>query len=309
MEKDQFMKKIRPRRSALYLPGSKARVLEKAKTLAADVLIFDLEDSVAPEVKSAAREAVAATLETGGYGHRETIVRINGLGTPWGLDDLKMVVNSRADGVLVPKIDTSRDVEEIRKAIEAGLASGSRDEPRNSGAIGLWLMIETPQAILNAASIAGLANEPSYNLQGFVMGTNDLALETGADLGQGRLALVSWLQTALIAARGAGLEIIDGVFNAIGDESGFLAECQQGKTLGMDGKTLIHPSQIEAANQIFAPSDEDVAWSRRVLAAFAEQENQNRAVLQLDGKMVERLHAKIAQRVVTMAEAIQAIRH
>ena len=302
------MKNIRPRRSALYLPGSKDRVLEKAKFLAADVLIFDLEDSVVPEVKPAARQAVATALAAGDYGHRELIVRINEIGSPWGIDDLKMALEAGADGILVPKINTVADVDAVKAAMVCQFGADGHKRDVSTSRADLWLMIETPRAVLNIATIAVLSEDHSYRLRGFVMGTNDLALETRADLGEERMALVPWLQTCLIAARGHGLEILDGVFNAIGDVAGFVAECQQGKSLGMDGKTLIHPSQISAANQNFAPSEEDVAWSKRVLAAFAKPDAQDVAVLQLEGKMVERLHIRIAERVVALSEAIIATR-
>ncbi len=286
---------VRPRRSVLYMPGSNARALEKARTLPADAVILDLEDSVAPEAKALAREQVAAALRAGGFGGREVIARINGFDTPWGEEDLRVVAPAAPDAVLVPKVSSPAA---IARTADALARSGAPDSVR------VWAMMETPLAILSAQAIASAAADKANRLACFVMGTNDLAKETRARLVQGRAPFLPWLQTCLAAARAYGIDIIDGVYNDLSDAGGFVAECEQGRDLGFDGKTLIHPNQIEAANTIFAPSPDEVEKARGIISAFRLPENAGRGAIQLDGRMVERLHAEMAKRTVAVAEAI-----
>jgi citrate lyase subunit beta/citryl-CoA lyase len=285
----------RPRRSCLYMPGANAKALEKAKTLAADVLLLDLEDSVAPEAKADARVQVAAAVKAGGYGKREVIVRINALATPWGADDIAAAAGAAPDGVLAPKVESTAQVHELDVALSAaGL-------PKEAG---LWVMIETPRAILNIAEIAAAAR--GTRLTALVLGLNDLAKETRARAGANRAAFFTAMSLALTAARAEGLTAIDGVYNDIADSAGFEAECRQGLEFGFDGKTLIHPSQIEAANAIFAPTVDEIARARAVIDAFALPENAGKGVIKVDGKMTELLHLEEARRVVAVAEAIAA---
>ena len=285
---------IRPRRSVLYMPGSNARALEKARGLPADCLILDLEDAVAPDVKETAREQVVAAVTAGGYGPREVVIRINGLMTPWGEADLKAAASAGVDAILIPKVNSPDDLATVRGVLRLARAQGSQ---------ALWAMMETPLAMLNAAAIAA-AGPGEYPLTAFVMGTNDLAKETRASLGGGRIGMLTWLSTCVAAGRAYGIDILDGVFNGIGDDEGLKAELEQGKLLGMDGKTLIHPSQIEPCNAVFTPPSEEVEWARKVVAAFAEPENAGKGAIKLDGKMVELLHAEMAKRTVAIAETI-----
>ena len=287
----------RPRRSVLYMPGSNARALEKARTLPADALILDLEDAVAPDAKIMARDQVCDAVRQGGYGGREIAIRINGLDPVWGADDLTSALQARPDAVLVPKVSTADDIERL----DAAMAGA---DPSTA----LWAMMETPLAMLNAGEIAACALEGS-RLSLFVMGTNDLAKDTGAQIVPGRAPMLPWLQTCLAAARAHGLAIIDGVFNRLDDADGFEAECLQGRQLGMDGKTLIHPKQIEPANTVFAPTSDEIAHARAVLDAFARSENAAKGAIMLNGRMVERLHADMAGRVVAMSDAIAAMEH
>lgn len=288
---------VRPRRSVLYMPGSNARALEKARTLAADALILDLEDAVAPDAKALARQQVVDAVKAGGFGPREVIVRINGLDTAWGEEDMRAVAPAGADAVLIPKVSSPAHV---ARAATALARAGAPDSTR------LWVMMETPLAMLTALSIAATAGDPANRLACLVMGTNDLAKETRARLVPGRQAFLPWLQSCLAAARAYGIDIIDGVFNGLADDSGYRDECEQGRDLGFDGKTLIHPSQIETANAVFAPTVAEVEWARRIIAAFGVPENRDKGALQLDGKMIERLHADIGRRTVAIAEAIAA---
>ena len=285
---------IRPRRSVLYMPGSNARALEKAKTLAADALILDLEDAIAPEAKDLAREQVVAAVKAGGYGKREVAIRVNGLGTPWGEADLKAAASARPDAILIPKVQAPGDLDAVRSALRDAGADAKQS---------LWAMMETPLAILNAASIAaaGSADNP---LTVFIMGTNDLAKDTRASLSGGRLGMVAWLSTCVAAGRAHGIDIIDGVFNEIGDAAGFDAELSQSRLLGMDGMTLIHPSQIDPCNAAFSPPPEEVEWARKILAAFGLKENAGKGVISLEGRMVELLHARMAERTVAIADMI-----
>lgn len=284
---------IRPRRSALYMPGSNARALEKAKTLAADVVIFDLEDAVAPEAKISAREQVLAAVAGGEYGDRELVVRINGLDTPWGAEDLAKAAAAAPDAVLVPKVSSPSQLAEVAAGLEK-----AREKVR------VWAMIETPLAILNLREIAAAAYDPRMRLACFVMGTNDLVKETRAELDASRTAALYWLSAAVTAARAYGIEVLDGVYNAFKDAEGFRRECLQGRQHGMDGKTLIHPDQIAIANEVFSPAAEDVAWARKIIAAFEEPQNRGKGAITVDGRMVELLHAETARRTVGIAEAI-----
>lgn len=285
-------KPIRPRRSVLYMPGSNARALEKARTLAADTLILDLEDAVAPEAKEMARAQVCAAASQ--FGGREVVIRINGLNTPWGPEDLRAAAAARPHALLVPKID---DADEVQLA---GALLAEAGAPVD---MGLWAMIETPLAIFNVRQIAAAGGR----LQAFVMGTNDLVKEMGGSHTPGREALLAPLSLTVLAARAYGLGVLDGVFNGIDDAAGFEAVCAQGRALGFDGKTLIHPAQIAPANRIFAPAPDDVAQARKILAAFALPENRGKGAISLDGRMVELLHAEIAARTVALSEAIAAL--
>jgi citrate lyase subunit beta / citryl-CoA lyase len=284
---------LRPRRSALYMPGSNPRALEKAKTLGADVLILDLEDSVAPEAKEPARAQVAQTVRAGGFGHREILIRINAMDTPWGSDDLAAALASGADGVLVPKVSVPDDLHALVSRLET-LGGGE--------GIGVWVMMETARGILHAGAIAAGVCNPRTRLAGLVMGTNDLSKETRARIVPGRAPMRSWLMTCVAAARGYGLEILDGVYNDIADAEGFERECMEARDLGFDGKTLIHPSQIEPCNRVFSPTPAELDEARRILAAFALPENRGKGVIKVDGRMVERLHAEMARRIVAAAD-------
>lgn len=286
----------RPRRSCLYMPGANAKALEKAKTLPADVLIFDLEDAVAPEAKADARAAVARALAGGGYGAREIVVRVNSLSTAWGADDVGAAVAARPHAVLFPKVNTAADVAAADAALSA--AGAGRD-------IALWAMIESPRAILEVAAIAAQAR--TTRLAAFVMGTNDLAKEMRCQQTPDRAPFLAALSMTVMAARAEGLTAIDGVYNDIPNTEGFDAVCRQGLALGFDGKTLIHPSQVESCNAIFAPPAEEVAYARAVIAAFADPANAGKGVLKVDGRMTELLHLEMARRTVDIAEAIAAL--
>jgi len=288
---------IRPRRSVLYMPGSNARALEKAKTLPADCVIFDLEDSVAPDAKEVARRQVVDTVKAGGFGTREVFVRVNGVDSPWHADDLAAVAHAAPDAILVPKIVSPEMLEMIgRRLLDMGTDHKTR----------IWAMIETPLAIFNILAIAAEAKDSESRLSGFVMGTNDLAKDTRARLVPGRTPMLGWLSTCVAAARIYGIDILDGVYNDIGNADGFEMECRQGVDLGFDGKTLIHPNQIAPCNTAFSPSPEEVALARKMIAAFDLPENKSKGVISIDGRMVERLHADMARRTVAIAEAIAA---
>lgn len=288
---------VRPRRSVLYMPGSNARAIEKARTLPADGVILDLEDAVAPEAKAAARKQVMDAVKTGGFGAREVFVRVNGIDTPWHTDDLAAAAQAAPDVILVPKISTSDQLEMIGQRL---LDMGTDHRTR------VWAMIETPFAILNIRDIASAAADSETRLSGFVLGTNDLAKETAARIVPGRAPMLSWLATCILAACACGIAILDGVYNDLGNMDGFSRECAQARDMGFDGKTLIHPSQIGPCNDAFSPSGEEVAQARRIIAAFERPENKDKGVVQLDGRMVERLHADIARRTVAIADAIAA---
>jgi citrate lyase subunit beta / citryl-CoA lyase len=286
---------VRPRRSALYMPGSNARALEKAKALPADCLILDLEDAVAPDAKAIARQQVADAVAARGFGSREVITRINGLDTQWGADDLAAAVEARPDAILVPKVSSAAQL----AAIGRHLTDLHADQ-----AIRVWAMMETPLAILNAGAIAAARNAAT-RLAVFVMGTNDLAKETRAQITPSRAPMRPWLMTCVAAARAHAIDILDGVYNNLSDMEGFARECQQAREMGFDGKTLIHPNQIAPCNTAFSPSEEEVAQAKKIITAFALPENRGKGVIQLDGRMVERMHADMAQRTVAIAEAIQ----
>jgi citrate lyase subunit beta/citryl-CoA lyase len=286
---------LRPRRSVLYMPGSNARALDKAKTLPADGLILDLEDAVAPDQKDLARQQIIAAVKAGGYGSREVIVRINSLSGPWGQADLAEIAKLKVDALLIPKVSSPGDVMTAARALrEAGADESIR----------LWAMMETPQAILNADSIVRTAADPASRLSVLVMGTNDLARETRARQIPGRAPMLAWLSQCILAARAYGVDILDGVFGDIQDQDGFRSECEQGRDMGMDGKTLIHPGQIGPCNEVFSPSAAEVDWAGKILAAFNLPENSDKGAISLDGRMIERLHADIATRTMQLAEAI-----
>lgn len=283
----------RPRRSVLYMPGSNARALEKAKSIAADTLILDLEDAVAPDAKEEARAQVASAVKGGGYGKREIIIRVNSLETPWGAEDIKAAVAAGPDGILVPKISAPEDVDTVNKAMEAAGAGPDMQ---------LWAMMETPLAMLRAEAIAAKAAET--RMTAWVMGTNDIAKELRCAHTPERLPMLTSLGLCLLAARAHDLVILDGVYNDIKNEEGFKAMCVQGRDYGFDGKTLIHPSQVGPCNEVFAPDPEEVVFSRAVIEAFALPENKGKGVLKVEGRMVELLHEEIARRTVAIADAI-----
>jgi citrate lyase subunit beta / citryl-CoA lyase len=288
---------FRPRRSVLYMPGANARALEKAKTLPCDAVILDLEDAVAPEAKASARQQVMAAVKAGGFGSREVIVRINGLETNWWLDDLDAAAKVHPNGILLPKVSKAGDLLDVAER----LVDISADHD-----IRLWAMIETPLAIINAAEIAAAAKDAEVRLAGFVIGTNDLARESRAKLLPGRAAMASWLATAVLAAHAFGIDILDGVYNDIADAEGFRRECGQGRDMGFDGKTLIHPDQIAPCNTVFSPSEAEVAQARKIIAAFDLPENHGKGVVRIDGRMAERMHADMARRTLAIADAIAA---
>ncbi|MFA9475595.1 MAG: CoA ester lyase, partial [Filomicrobium sp.] len=250
---------VRPRRSVLYMPGSNDRALEKAKTIPADALILDLEDAVAPDAKTEAREKVCAAVKAGGYGKRELIIRVNALETPWGADDLKAASQAGPDAILVPKVGRPGDIISAAKVVTAA------DAPDKTM---LWAMMETPMSILNVREIAMAGIEREHRLTCLVMGTNDLIKESHARAYEDRFAVVPWLSMTIVAARAYGLDVLDGVYNEFRDMEGLRRECEHGRTLGMDGKTLIHPAQVEITNEIFSPSEDEVTWSRKIIAAF-----------------------------------------
>jgi len=287
----------RPRRSVLYMPGSNARAIEKAKTLPADAIILDLEDSVAPEAKISAREQVVKAVTAGGFGAREVIVRVNGLDTAWHVDDFTAVAHAAPDAILVPKITTPQQLEAIGQRL-LDMHANLR--------VKIWAMIETPVAVFNILALAAEADDSESRLSAFVMGTNDLAKDTRARIVPGRAPMVPWLMTCLAAARTYGVDILDGVYNDLGNAEGFAQECAQGRDMGFDGKTLIHPNQIATCNAAFSPSADEVAQARKIIAAFDLPENKDKGVVQLDGRMIERLHADMARRTVAIAEAIEA---
>jgi citrate lyase subunit beta / citryl-CoA lyase len=283
----------RPRRSVLYMPGANERALEKAKGLPADGLILDLEDAVAPDAKADARERVCAAAADDGYGHREVAIRANGLDTTWFADDVAAIAQAGPDALLVPKVGSVDDVRLIEDALEKG---GAPEHTK------IWAMLETPAAVLHAQQIAAC----SERLTVFVMGTNDLVKELQAEFVPGRAPLMTSLTWCVLAVRAAGKHILDGVFNDLDDADGFEAECRQGRELGFDGKTLIHPKQLEPCNRVFAPSEDEIARARTVIEAFEEAQREGRGVVTVEGRMIENLHVEQARRTLAQAEAIAA---
>ncbi len=284
---------VRPRRSVLYVPGSNSRALEKARALPVDGLILDLEDAVAPAAKGEARRAVGEALVAGGFGHREVAVRVNGPATPWGADDLALAARSGADAVVLPKVEGADEVRAAERALDAAGAPPT---------LALWCMVETPRGVLAAPAIAAA----SPRLACLVMGTSDLVKDLRARHTPSRAEVLVALGTVLLAARAFGLAALDGVHLDLADDVGFEAACRQGRALGFDGKTLVHPRTIDVANRAFAPDDAEVAAARRVIAAHAEAEAAGRGVVVVDGRLVEALHVEEARRVVALADAIAA---
>jgi len=285
------MSSVQPRRSVLYMPGANERALEKAKNILADALILDLEDAVAPDAKEVARERVCAAV--GSYGTREVTIRVNGLDTEWHDADLRAAAAAGPAAIVVPKVNSAAEVHNIERALELG---GAPDHTK------IWAMVETPIAMLRAADIAAA----SERLTVLVMGTNDLAKELHAEFVPGRGPLLGGLSLALLAARATGRVILDGVYNDVKDLEGFEAECLQGRQYGFDGKTLIHPSQVEPCNRIFAPSEAEIDRSRRIIEAFTEAKADGRGVVTVDGRMIENLHVDNARRVLALAEAVKS---
>lgn len=284
----------RPRRSVLYMPGSNARALEKGRALPADGLILDIEDAVAPDSKAVAREQIMAALDQGGYGPREIQVRVNGLNTPWGYDDIVATARSKADAILLPKVESPETIRQVAAIMQA---EGAHDNMR------IWCMMETPLAMLNAREIAGA--HPL--LGGFVMGTSDLAKDLNCAHTRDRLPMITSLGLCMLAARAYGLAILDGVHLDLSDDEGFDASCVQGRELGFDGKTLIHPKTIAAANKAFEPSETEVAWARKIIAAHQDAAGKGQGVVVVDGKLIENLHVVSAQRLVALADQIAAM--
>lgn len=282
---------LRPRRSVLYMPGANERALEKAKSLPADALILDLEDAVAPDAKADARKRVAAAAASGEYGYREVTIRVNGPGTAWHADDLRAAAEAGPDAVVVPKVDSADTVREVERALEA---AGAPDRTA------IWAMVETPRAMLDARAVAAA----SERLTVLVMGTNDLAKELHAEHVPGRAPLLTGLSLALLAARDTGKAILDGVYNDVKNAEGFEAECVQGRQFGFDGKTLIHPSQVEPCNRAFAPSADQIGRAQKIIDAFDEATREGRGVVTVDGRMIENLHVEDARRILALAEAI-----
>jgi citrate lyase subunit beta / citryl-CoA lyase len=285
---------LRPRRSVLYMPGANERALEKAKGLAADSLILDLEDAVAPDAKAEARDRVCAAAGSGEYGQKEIAIRANGLDTEWHAADVTAIARSGAAAIVVPKVNSVEDVAAVESALEAAGAPAS---------LTIWGMLETPVAMLHAEQIAAASDR----LTVLVMGTNDLAKELHAAHVPGRQPLQFGLSQCLLAARLAGKVILDGVYNDIKNEEGFEAECRQGAEMGFDGKTLIHPSQLDAANRLFAPSADEVEQAREIIAAFEDATAAGKGVVTVNGRMIENLHVDNARRTLAQAEAISAL--
>src|SRR5580700_7208779 len=290
----------RPRRSLLFMPGSNARALEKGRNLPADGLILDLEDSVAPDAKAKAREQIVAAVAAKGFGRREILIRTNSFDTPWWSDDVAMAGRAKPDGILVPKISSVDDLMKIGARLSEVGADPS---------IKVWAMIETARAVLHAEELAAASRDPKTRLAGFVFGPNDISRETRIKMQPGRAAMIPMIIHCILATRAHGLEILDGPYSDFSNVDGFGQECAQGRDLGFDGKTLIHPGQIEACNAIFTPPPEQVAYARKIIAAFEQPENASRGAIRLDGQMVERLHADMARRTIAIADAIAAMGH
>jgi citrate lyase subunit beta/citryl-CoA lyase len=287
--------KIRPRRSVLYMPGANARALDKAHGLPADGLILDMEDAVSPEAKDMARKQIIETVTKGGYGPREVVVRVNGLNTPWGRDDVAAVANIGADAILFPKVESP---EEVHTAVAA------LDDAHAPSELPIWMMAETPRCVLNIDAIAG--SHP--RLAVIVMGTSDLAKEMRVRHTPERTGFVAALSLCVMAARAHALDILDGVYLDLGDETGFRAACEQGRDIGFDGKTLIHPKQLETANQVFAPAEKDVKNARIIIEAWEQARAEGKGVAVVNGRLVENLHVEEARRNLAVAEAIRAMK-
>jgi citrate lyase subunit beta/citryl-CoA lyase len=284
----------RPRRSALYMPASNARAIEKARSLPCDVVILDLEDAVAPEAKEQARAQAVAAAREGGFGSRELVIRVNAIDTPWGEADLAATATAGADAILAPKVGDAETVHRYQSALAAAPATTA-----------FWAMIETTRAIFRLEEIAATATDT--RLACFVLGTNDLAKEMGARLKVDRKPFLGMMALAVAAAKGYGVTAIDGVYNDFDDDAGFAAQCNQARDYGFDGKSLIHPRQIEAANRLFGPSPEDVAWAEAVIAAFSSPENAGKGAIRIGKEMVERLHMGQAEKIIAMTRSIASI--
>jgi len=287
----------RPRRSLLFMPGSNARALEKARVLPADGIILDIEDSVAAEAKGLAREQIAQALAAGGFGHREVLIRTNALDTPWWADDVKMAAEAGPDGILVPKVSSVEDLATIARCLSQANAQSS---------VRVWSMIETARAVLHAEELAAASRNVEPRLAGFVFGPNDISRETRIKMQPGRATMLPMITHCILATRAYGLEILDSPYSDFSNVHGFSQECAQARDLGFDGKTLIHPGQIEACNAIFTPPAEEVARARSIIAAFELPENASRGAISMDGQMVERLHAEMARRTIEIADKIAA---
>ena len=285
---------VRPRRSVLYMPGANTRALEKARTLPADALIFDLEDAVAPDAKETARANVVAAAQSKAYGKREIAIRCNGLATQWGAADITAIAKSGADAVVVPKVESAAEVASVVGLLDAAGAPSS---------MAVWAMMETPKGILRAEEVAG--SHPRLTL--FIMGTNDLVKDMRARHTPMRLPMVTALGLGMLAARAHGLTILDGVYNDIQDAEGFRAVCQQGLEMGFDGKTLIHPSQVEPCNEVFAPSAAELEMAGKIVTAFKAAQAEGKGVVTVDGRMIENLHVEQAERALALATAIEEL--
>jgi citrate lyase subunit beta/citryl-CoA lyase len=279
---------IRPRRSMLYMPGSNARAIEKGRSLAADAIIFDIEDAVAVDAKALARDQITAAIAAGGYGGKELLVRVNGLGSAWFDADIAAIATSGADGILLPKVESPETVAETVRRLESAGAPPT---------MSVWCMMETPLGILRSADIAA-----APRLAGLIMGTNDLALELRCRQTPDSLPFLTSFGLCILAARAHGLAVIDAVHNDLSDDAGFAESCRRGRTLGFDGKSLIHPKTIDAANRIYGPSDEEIAWARKISDAFESARAEGKGVITVDGRMVEELHVREAQRLIAMSE-------
>lgn len=282
-----------PRRAVLYVPASNPKALAKIASLPVDAVIYDLEDSVAPDMKQAARDNLQQHLRDH-QKHPAQAIRINALNTPWGQDDLKLAASLNIDAIVLPKVETPQHI------IETALQLDDYDAPES---LSIWAMIETPRGILNADEIAHLAQRSSARLKCFIVGTNDIALSTGVKTSNQRQALLPWIMQIILAARAGGIDVLDGVYNNFQDHDGFKAECKQGAMLGFDGKTLIHPSQIETALEAYSPSAEEAAWANQVIAAFNQPENHSKGAISLNGTMIEQLHIRQAQRILARVRA------
>ena len=286
-----MLKTARPRRSILYMPGSNARALEKGRTLAADGLILDLEDAVAPDAKEAARGQIRDAIKEGGYGKRELIVRVNPMDTSWGHDDLVAAATMGADAVLLPKVESAGTVHQAEAILDTAGAPDS---------LTVWCMMETPLGMLHAEEIS----EASPRVGALVMGTSDLAKDLQCAHTRDRLPFITSLGLCMLAARAAGIAILDGVYLDLNDDEGFAHACRQGAELGFDGKTLIHPKTIDAANEAFSPSTEEIEWSKKIIVVHAEAAAEGKGIVVVDGKLIENLHVLNAERLVAMADAI-----